>query len=112
MSPVSTITYIIVIITTKLACSKRSDSGERCEVKKALKSRGGLYFLYYLPRYYFFALLLLRTSPHYLNAWNRLQPNALFFFFFQVISRHVELQGKSYPLEQQQQVIAYNTMFE
>ena len=33
-------------------------------------------------------------------------------FFFQVISRHVELQGKSYPLEQQQQVIAYNTMFE
>ena len=54
---------------------------------------------------------LLRTAPHYLNAWNRLQPNAL-FFFFQVISRHVELQGKSYPLEQQQQVIAYNTMFE
>ena len=25
-----------------LACSKRSDSGERCEVKKAIKSRGGL----------------------------------------------------------------------
>ena len=25
-----------------LACSKRSDSGQRCEVKKALKSRGGL----------------------------------------------------------------------
>ena len=25
-----------------LACSKRSDSGERCEVKKAMKSRGGL----------------------------------------------------------------------
>ena len=23
-----------------LACSKRSDSGERCEVKKAMKSRG------------------------------------------------------------------------
>ena len=54
VSPVSTITYIIVIITTKCAV----------------------------------------------------------FFFFQVISRHVELQGKSYPLEQQQQVIAYNTMFE
>ena len=25
-----------------LACSKRSDSGERCEVKTAMKSRGGL----------------------------------------------------------------------
>ena len=34
-----------------LACSKRSDRGEQCEVKKAMKSRGG---------------------PHYLNAWNRL----------------------------------------
>ena len=27
----------------KVACSKRSDSGERCEVKKAIKSRGGLF---------------------------------------------------------------------
>ena len=26
----------------QVACSKRSDSGERCEVKKAMKSRGGL----------------------------------------------------------------------
>ena len=25
-----------------LACSKRSDSGEQCEVKKAIKRRGGL----------------------------------------------------------------------
>ena len=25
-----------------VACSKRSDSGERCEVKKAMKSRGRL----------------------------------------------------------------------
>ena len=25
-----------------IASSKRSDSGERCEVKKAMKSRGGL----------------------------------------------------------------------
>ena len=39
----------------KLACSKRSDSGERCGVKKAMKSRGGL-----------------RTAPHYLNVCNRL----------------------------------------
>ena len=29
-------------MTVKLACSKRSDSGEGCEVKKAMKSRGGL----------------------------------------------------------------------
>ena len=28
--------------TEILACSKRSDSGERCEVKKGMKSRGGL----------------------------------------------------------------------
>ena len=27
---------------TTLACSKRSDNGERCEVKKVVKSRGGL----------------------------------------------------------------------
>ena len=40
VSPVSIITYVMVIITTKLACSKRSDSGERCEVKKVMKSRG------------------------------------------------------------------------
>ena len=39
----------------KLACSKRSDTGERCGVKKAMKSGGGL-----------------RTAPHYLNACNRL----------------------------------------
>ena len=29
-------------MTVKLACSKGSGSGERCEVKKAMKSRGGL----------------------------------------------------------------------
>ena len=29
-------------ISFLVACSKRSDSGERCEVKKAIKSRGGL----------------------------------------------------------------------
>ena len=45
-----------------LACSKRSDSGERCEVKKAMKSRGGLgrevpRSPLPLPRFYFFALL-------------------------------------------------------
>ena len=30
-----------------LACSKRSDSGERCEVKKAMKSRGGPSLLFF-----------------------------------------------------------------
>ena len=43
-----------------LACSKRSDSGERCGVKKAMKSRGGLgreVSPLLLPRFYFFALL-------------------------------------------------------
>ena len=84
-----------------------------------MKSRGGLGREGREPHlssslaFIFSRSFLLRTASHYLNAWNRLQPNALFFFFFfQVISRHVELQGKSYPLEQQQQVIAYNTMFE
>ena len=42
----------------QLACSRRSDSGERYEV-------------------YFSSLSLLRTALHYLNAWNRL-PNSLF----------------------------------
>ena len=53
----------------RLACSKRSDSGERCEVKKAMKSRGGL-----SPSLAFIFLrsFLLRTASHYLNAWNRL----------------------------------------
>ena len=46
-----------------LACSKRSDSGERCEVKKAMKSR---------PFFYFSLSFLNRNAPHYLNAWNRL----------------------------------------
>ena len=47
-----------------VACSKRLDSGERCEVKKAMKSRGGLgrevrepLSPLLLPRFYFFALL-------------------------------------------------------
>ena len=30
------------MLETSLACSKRSDSGERCRVKKAMTSRGGL----------------------------------------------------------------------
>ena len=41
----------------EIACSKRSDSGERCEVKIA---------------FIFSRSFFLRTAPHYLNAWNRL----------------------------------------
>ena len=60
-----------------LACSKRSDSAERCEVKKAMKSRGGLgrevRSLSHLSSslaFIFSRSFLLRTAPHYLNAWN------------------------------------------
>ena len=42
---------VIHVVTIKLACSKRSISGERCEVKKAMKSRGGLTSP--PPRFYF-----------------------------------------------------------
>ena len=62
-----------------LACSKRSDSGERCEVKIAMKSRGGLgrEVLSHLPpppslAFIFSRSFFLHTAPHYLNAWNRL----------------------------------------
>ena len=33
---------LVVQFSDSLACSKRSDSGERCEEKKAMESRGGL----------------------------------------------------------------------
>ena len=60
---------LVVTFNSALACSKRSDSGERCAVKKAMKSRGGrsssLAFI-------FSRSFLLRTAPHYLNTWNRL----------------------------------------
>ena len=54
-----------------IACSKRSDSGERCGVEKAMKSRGGLgrevrfpLSPLLLPRFYFFALpFTLHCSP-------------------------------------------------
>ena len=67
----------------RLACSKRSDSGERCEVKKAMKSRGELGREVRFPlsppppspclAFTFSRPFLLRTAPHYLNAWNRLE---------------------------------------
>ena len=63
--------------------SKRSDSGERCEVKIAMKGRGGLgrgagtpLSPSPLPRFYFFALPF-STAPYYLNAWNRLTCNKI-----------------------------------
>ena len=59
-----------IFFRNKLACSKRSYGGERCEVEKAMKSRGGLAFI-------FSGSFLLRTAPHYLNAWNRLRTNTL-----------------------------------
>ena len=34
--------FPLYYIEVTLACSKRSDSGERCGVEKAMKSRGGL----------------------------------------------------------------------
>ena len=70
-----------------LACSKRSDSGERCEVKKAMKSRGGLgrapSLAFILSRSF-----LLRTAPHYLNAWNRLKD--CFFSGPRVVGRNLQ----------------------
>ena len=57
-------------LVNALACSKRSDSGERCEVKKAMKSRGGLGTE--VLAFIFSRSFLRRTAPHYLNAWNRL----------------------------------------
>ena len=59
------------LVQNTLACSKRSDSGERCGVEKAMKSRGGLgrevrfpLSPLLLPRFYFFALpFTLHRSP-------------------------------------------------
>ena len=71
----------IPLVCLALACSKRSDSGERFEVKKAMKSRGGLGREVREPSlshlspslaFIFSRSFLLRIAPHYLNAWNRL----------------------------------------
>ena len=55
-----------------LACSKCSDSGERCKVKKAMKSTGTLSHLSPSLAFIFLRSFLLHTATHYLNAWNRL----------------------------------------
>ena len=62
----------VTVPSVCIACSKRSDSGERCGVEKAMKSRGGLgrevreplSHPLLLPRFYFFALpFTLHRSP-------------------------------------------------
>ena len=53
--------FLVPAFRVVVACSKRSDSGERCKAKKAMKSRGELgrevREPLLLPRFYFFALL-------------------------------------------------------
>ena len=55
-----------------LACSRRSDSEERCEVKGARKNKAREGERCSPAPLYFSSLSLLRTALHYLNAWNRL----------------------------------------
>ena len=70
-----------------VACSKRSDSGEQCEVKKAMKSRGGNgESSAPLPRFYFFALLF---TSHRSPLSERLEQASL------VVNVNV-LEGSSY----------------
>ena len=47
--------HFLLLSVFGIACSKRSDSGERCEVKKAMKSRGGLtpLLLFFCAPFYF-----------------------------------------------------------
>ena len=54
-----------------LACSRRSDSGERCEVKRSAKNKSEVGGPLSLVSLYFSSLSLLRTALHNLNAWNR-----------------------------------------
>ena len=54
-----------------LPCSKHSDSGERCKVKKAMKSKEVTHLSPSLV-FTFSHSFLLRTAPQYLNPWNRL----------------------------------------
>ena len=53
--------------TLLVACSKRSDSGERCEVKIAINPSPPPSLLFFSRSF------LLRIAPHCLNAWNRLR---------------------------------------
>ena len=55
-----------------LACSKRSDSGERCEVKKAMKVEGDWGERCSSSLAFIFSRTFLLLRSHYLNAWKRL----------------------------------------
>ena len=73
-----------------VACSRRSDGGERCEVKEAMESgakerkrwkvEGDWSHLSPSLAFIFSRSFLLRTAPHYLNAWNRLHASWQSFF--------------------------------
>ena len=64
-----------ILVSVLLACSKRSDSGA----------------VLLLPRFIFSRSFLLRTAPHYLNAWNRLLC-CLLWFDSSVLSVEVTVQ--------------------
>ena len=82
--------------TQALACSRRSYSGERCKVKKEMKSRGEL-----SPSLVFIFLrsFLLDTAPHYLTTWNRLPRHSLTTFLWCTrvceVSKWYSLKGKN-----------------
>ena len=65
----------------QLACSRRSDGGERCEVKRSGKNKSeeGGEVREGTPPLLFIANSLLRTVLNYLNAWNRLTCNMIKF---------------------------------
>ena len=62
---------MVTYLGKKLACFRHSDSGERCKVERELGRAvrdlsPSLVFI-------FSRSFLIRTAPHYLNAWNRLE---------------------------------------
>ena len=65
--------------TLALTCSRRSDSGERCKVKKEMKSRGETLLLP-LPRFYFFTLLFTSHRSLLSKCLNRLPRHSLSSF--------------------------------
>ena len=67
-------TILLDKVWPKIVCSRRSDSGERCEVKGARKNKSEGGGEVRVPLY-FSSLSLLRTALRYLNAWNRLAQN-------------------------------------
>ena len=82
--------------TQALACSRRSYSGERCKVKKEMKSREEL-----SPSlvFIFSRSFLLDTAPHYLTTWNRLPRHSFTTFLWCTrvceVSKWYSLKGKN-----------------